>query len=885
MAETPQARMRRLLVDHFSEEDLESLYFDLGVNYDSLPGEGTEAKSRELIAYMQRRKRTTELLETVRRRQPDVEWPASLPEGSLVAAGGPHWLAWLLATPARWLPAAAGLMAVVLVIALLAGRPEPAQPVVADGQLTATTQQPAATAEPAEPTAAEPTATLTPTASPTAAPPPDVLISEFDAPAEANVRVARRLEQNLLDTLAEQGLTGINVTVFDEPVTSRDQAQALAASTGSKVVVYGWYDDLGVNVRIYVAGGQLAGEGLLRTREMPLAGDDTATELGLVVRETLPENVTFLSLFIIGHLYYENNEYQSGRLAFDAAQANLPETAALDNEALIYFFQARALDMANSDDLESVVCGYLRAIDLDPAFFAAYTNLGIVLAENQSSGWLDPDWPCLAELGYDELPPAEVILSRALFLEPDSAVVHYNYLATQWDRIDPFWLSTLQDDLLDIIVAEPDLVGPRLMLGNLYFRRAQWQPALRQYEHAQRLLEPDPAALLVNLGQAHRQLGDPAAAEAQFLAALDRAPDDPEAMLALAGLAQDQGNTAGAAGYLAQIPAFSERYDAAYLGQEPPPAEVYGPSNGVGAPEYMADIFKAYLAYEAGATVAAETALTGLIAESGRVVTDTWNVLVGEHDPYLTYLVGLLQLEQGRPEVAQTTWQAVFFNDIGISEFDLQGENSSTLLAFELLLDQCGAPDELIPSGALPGEWYLFPLPEIVATWGEDGQCLPTDVPQRVEAIWQLFLDQLAWRLNFQSRGVTYYGLACPYVYTFDPAAGRWQMATTILTGHLGPGAERLDRRPLAHFDGRLLIREVEPEVSYIDQLYIVVVDGRGRETILRPALAELAAADGRYLVLVQGDELLLHFPGFAALVDVSTVYVAARGYYMPLRP
>ena len=55
-------QLRRLLVQHFSASDLRSLSQDLGVDDDILPGKGTDAKARELIAFMQRRGRLADLL-------------------------------------------------------------------------------------------------------------------------------------------------------------------------------------------------------------------------------------------------------------------------------------------------------------------------------------------------------------------------------------------------------------------------------------------------------------------------------------------------------------------------------------------------------------------------------------------------------------------------------------------------------------------------------------------------------------------------------------------------------------------------------------------------------------------------------------------------------
>ncbi len=68
------AQLRQLLVDHYSEGELRTLCFDLGVDYESLPAEGKANKARELVAHLERRNRIHELIEMGRRLRPTVDW-------------------------------------------------------------------------------------------------------------------------------------------------------------------------------------------------------------------------------------------------------------------------------------------------------------------------------------------------------------------------------------------------------------------------------------------------------------------------------------------------------------------------------------------------------------------------------------------------------------------------------------------------------------------------------------------------------------------------------------------------------------------------------------------------------------------------------------------
>jgi hypothetical protein len=68
------ARLRQMLVEHFSDNKLNDLCFDLGIDYKDLPGEGRADKARELVAHVRRHGHTAELVALCRQLRPDVNW-------------------------------------------------------------------------------------------------------------------------------------------------------------------------------------------------------------------------------------------------------------------------------------------------------------------------------------------------------------------------------------------------------------------------------------------------------------------------------------------------------------------------------------------------------------------------------------------------------------------------------------------------------------------------------------------------------------------------------------------------------------------------------------------------------------------------------------------
>jgi Effector-associated domain 7 len=66
--------LRLKIVEHFDDEELRTLCFDVGVDYDNLRGQGKEAKARELIDYMQRQGRLSDVIQACRKARPRVDW-------------------------------------------------------------------------------------------------------------------------------------------------------------------------------------------------------------------------------------------------------------------------------------------------------------------------------------------------------------------------------------------------------------------------------------------------------------------------------------------------------------------------------------------------------------------------------------------------------------------------------------------------------------------------------------------------------------------------------------------------------------------------------------------------------------------------------------------
>ena len=71
---TWRARLRKALMDHFSESDIKSLCFDLTIDYEQLSGENKTEKVISLIAYCDQTDTIPQLIQWCSRHRPNVAW-------------------------------------------------------------------------------------------------------------------------------------------------------------------------------------------------------------------------------------------------------------------------------------------------------------------------------------------------------------------------------------------------------------------------------------------------------------------------------------------------------------------------------------------------------------------------------------------------------------------------------------------------------------------------------------------------------------------------------------------------------------------------------------------------------------------------------------------
>jgi len=65
-------QLRQALDDGYNDSELRDLCFELGIDYEDLPGDGQSAKARELVLYARRHGLLAQLVEKVMRERPQL---------------------------------------------------------------------------------------------------------------------------------------------------------------------------------------------------------------------------------------------------------------------------------------------------------------------------------------------------------------------------------------------------------------------------------------------------------------------------------------------------------------------------------------------------------------------------------------------------------------------------------------------------------------------------------------------------------------------------------------------------------------------------------------------------------------------------------------------
>ena len=263
-----------------------------------------------------------------------------------------------------------------------------------------------------------------------------VLISPFVnySGGQAGFNVAGRLREALELEFEQAELDGVRVEVPSTSVQDEAAALQLGDQLSAALVVWGEYDSGRVIAVVTGTGGEPASDSQQRRWLITSAG-----ELSTTINSELPDEVRWMTLYILGQSHFQAGRLAEAEAAFNRTLAIPPRDP--ETQAVVYYYLALLESKEESPDHSKVIALYSEALELRPELTSAINNRAVAYINRDSPGDLEraeadlraalsqqPQDPTLlfnlaltrARQGAEHLAEAIDLLERAEQLKPES---------------------------------------------------------------------------------------------------------------------------------------------------------------------------------------------------------------------------------------------------------------------------------------------------------------------------------------------------------------------------------------------------------------------------------------------------------------------------------
>jgi hypothetical protein len=125
---------------------------------------------------------------------------------------------------------------------------------------------------------------------------------------------------------------------------------------------------------------------------------------------------------------------------------------------------------------------------------------------------------------------------------------------------------------------------------------------------------------------------------------------------------------------------------------------------------------------------------------------------------------------------------------------------------------------------------------------------------------------------------------SCPFAYTYSEILDKWIVEDHILYRLNSKLKENFDTILLSRFNGYIVIKENDPETSYIDFIQVIEEDNLKNTIVHNCNTYLLRDVDNKYHVMNQRDSIHLSFSNNSKLKKNSKFFLVSKGYYIPYK-
>ncbi len=214
-----------------------------------------------------------------------------------------------------------------------------------------------------------------------------LVVAHFDQRGGSGIDPTTRIVDHLKSELKTAKLPDIRIEIVPK-IGDSDEAQRIGQVHRADVVIWGWYDSLGVRTHVAFVEPDQPRQRILPGERVPAFSSFDLPEIprelshfNPFVREMLPEELTFFSTSVIGSLYYVAGKYNQAIRAIDVSLANLARNDRIlgvcceDVTSFLYFY--RGASQFWSGHPEEATVDFTRAIKLNPGSASAYYYRGV----------------------------------------------------------------------------------------------------------------------------------------------------------------------------------------------------------------------------------------------------------------------------------------------------------------------------------------------------------------------------------------------------------------------------------------------------------------------------------------------------------------------------
>jgi Helix-turn-helix domain len=248
------------------------------------------------------------------------------------------------------------------------------------------------------------------------------------------------------------------------------------------------------------------------------------------------------------------------------------------------------------------------------------------------------------------------------------------------------------------------------------------------------------------------------------------------------------------------------------------------------------------------------------------------------------------------PDLHLTPWTEDMLTEKSITRFDFPlkvlAPGEHLIVPMKLILGRFGDQELSAPPESIPSTVPAMTLPDV---FFKRGKTFAIRSPEKVRTNkfyneyvlgpwFEPTLVDTVGNLRPFTRSSLVYGPmgvgSCPYAFLLSPDAKKWKLAGRLIPNRRGKAREGENRLKISNpTEGKILIKELEPEISFLDEVYLEAQMFNGSTLRLDADNALLRRGDLNYLTLNQGDQMLLSFPKIPQ--QTKRIYLVSKGFYI----